>query len=153
MYHVYRIEQGDTLESIARKFNTNNQTLRELNGFGSNVNIVPNNYIVVPAPKQDIFQTYIIKKGDNMYEIARRYQVDYNDLLQLNGLDTDDYIYPDQEILVPTQGVKIYVTKEGDTLNFVSSAFQVRPEEIIEQNENLYLLPEQLISYKKEEFN
>lgn len=153
MYQVYRIEQGDTLESIARKFNTNTQTLRELNGFENNKSIMPNNYIVVPSIKQDTFQTYIVEKGDNMYEIARRYQVDYNDLLQINGLEADDYIYPDQEILIPSPNVKVYITKEGDTLNFVSNAFEVRPEELIKQNENLYLLPEQLISYKKEEFN
>ena len=153
MYQVYNIEQGDTLESIARKFNTNTQTLRELNGYVDNTNIVPYNYIVVPSIKQDIFQTYIVEKGDNMYEIARKYQTNYNDLLQINGLDEDDYIYPDQEILIPAPNVKVYITKEGDTLNFVSNAFEVRPEELIKQNENLYLLPEQLISYKKEEFN
>lgn len=152
MYRVYRIEPNDTLETIARKFSTDLETLKGLNGLENNYNIVPSNMIVVPSPKKSIFETYIVQKGDNMYEIARRYRVNYNDLIKLNGLDTDEYIYPNQEILVPSKGVNVYITESEDTIETVANKLQAKPLDIMMQNETIYLQPDQLISYKKEEF-
>ena len=68
----------------------------------------------------------------------------------INGLNENDYIYPGQEILVPNEGVSIYVT-ENDTLRDVASKLGLSEEEIVKQNETLYLLPEQIIIYKKRE--
>ena len=47
------------------------------------------------------FEYYTISKGDSLYGIARRYNINPELLAGLNGLSMDDYIYPDQEILIP----------------------------------------------------
>ena len=71
------------------------------------------------------------------------------DLEKINGLEEDDYIYPNQEILIPKQGVGIYVTVDNETLEDISKKIGIRPEVIMDQNDKLYLLPDQLIVYKK----
>ena len=122
MYDVYQIMAGDTIDAIANKFGTNSSVIRQLNpnsGFGVG------SMIVVPVTNQ-YFDIYTIKKGDSLYEIARKYNTDYNLLAMLNGISTNDYIYPDTTILVPKKDVKYYFTKDNDTLSSVNKLTVVR---------------------------
>lgn len=95
------------------------------------------------------FDYYTVKKGDNLYEIARKNDIEVNDLLLINGLKKDDYIYPNQEILIPKKEYKIIITKDNDTINSVSKKLNISALELLKQNNTLYLLPEQLIIYRK----
>ena len=89
-------------------------------------------------------------QGDTLYDIARRYNVSVDNLALLNGLDKQDFIYPGQEILVPKKDVKFYITKAGDTIVSVADYFETTIENLLEQNSVIYLLPEQLLTYKRE---
>ena len=112
--------------------------------------LVPGSIIVVPKlVEDDYFTTYIIKKGDNLYEIARRYNSSVDVLLNANGLEKDDYLYPGQELLIPKEGIGMYITKDGETLVDVSKKLGTTQSSLIQDNEKIYLLPEQLIIYKK----
>lgn len=71
------------------------------------------------------------------------------DLLNINGLDKDNYIYPGQELMVPKSNVKVIVTKENETINSASKRLGLNNEELLYQNDNIYLLPEQLLIYKE----
>ena len=66
----------------------------------------------------------------------------------LNGLDNEDYIYPNQVIMIPKNGVRIYITAEGDTLQNIIKGINADTNKFLTENNNLYLLPEQLIIYK-----
>ena len=95
------------------------------------------------------YNTYIIKKGDTLYGISKDYDTNPELLAILNGLDTDDYIYPGQSIKIPLNNVKYYITKDNDTINEVSNIFGVKDISLIEQNKSIYLLPGQMIFYKE----
>lgn len=146
MYTVYQVQNGDTLEKISNKLGVMPSVLMELNGLKTNT-IMPGTYLVIPHTNNMFFK-YIVKKGDNIYEIARKYNIDPIQLLKLNGLKDTDIIYPNQEILIPGANVKIYVTSEGDTLNKVVKELGTDADNIQRQNETIYLLPDQLISIK-----
>jgi membrane-bound lytic murein transglycosylase D len=92
---------------------------------------------------------YKIKKGDTLYKISKEFNVNTKLLAELNGLNIDDYIYPEQMILVPKKNVSYYITKDGDTLDIVSKIFNVKQEDIILANETIYLMPGQMIYYNK----
>ena len=144
MYDVYQIQVGDTIDSIANKYNTTSEVIRRINpnssfGVGSG--------IVVPRINQ-YFEMYNIQKGDSLYEIARRYNTDYNLLALLNGLNTMDYIYPNTTILVPKKDIKYYITKENDTLNSVNKLLNGNINKLLTENNNIYLKEGQLIVYK-----
>ena len=62
----------------------------------------------------------------------------------------DDYIYPEQIIMIPKSNVSYYITKEGDTLELISNTFNVSQEKLINQNNTLYLQKEQMIFYKRD---
>ena len=150
MYQIYQVAPNDSLSSIAAKFNTTIDEIRRINGMALNTMLMPGSYIVIPRVENGLYKTYIVEKGDNLYAIAMKNNTNVKNLLLINGLNENDYIYPGQEILVPNDGVNIYVT-ENDTLRDVASKLGLSEEEIIKQNETIYLLPEQIIIYKKRE--
>lgn len=96
------------------------------------------------------YTTYDIKKGDTLYQISKEFNVNTKLLAELNGLNLDDYIYPNQTLLVPKKNVSYYITKEGDTLDGLTRVFDKEIMDIINQNETIYLLPGQMIYYKKD---
>ena len=96
------------------------------------------------------YTTYDIKKGDTLYQISKEFNVNTKLLAELNGLNLDDHIYPNQTLLVPKKNVSYYITKEGDTLDGLTRVFDREIMDIINQNETIYLLPGQMIYYKKD---
>lgn len=148
MYDKYLIRYGDTLTKIAKKFNTNESIIMELNNIPFPDMIREGKEIIVPIKKEQYFEYYTIEKGDNLYSIARRYNINPDLLAILNGLDSDDYIYPNQQILIPKSNYSYYVTKEGDTLDIVSKRFNISNKELIENNNIIYLLEGQLLVKK-----
>lgn len=145
MYEVYMVKDGDTLESIANIFKTTPEVIKQIN---NNTDIVVNKIIKVPKCNSKNFDYYIVDKGDTLYEIASNNNIDPTLLAQLNGINIDDYIYPNQVLLVPKAGSILYFTAVGDTLAEIAKGLNISMEELISQNNNIYLQPEQLIVYK-----
>lgn len=151
MYKIYQVGMDDNLKTVASKFNTTVENIKKLNGIQNDMNLRVGSFLIVPSDTvtaNDNFQTYIVKKGDNMYAIARDNNVDYKSLLEINGLNADDYIYPNQEIIIPRNNLKIYVTKDGDSISYVSNQLGIPVQDLKTNNGELYLTPNQLIIYK-----
>lgn len=149
MYEIYNILDNDTLSTIAEKFNTTEDELLEINGYSRNYVPMANNDIIVPVKMDRSYKYYTVKKGDNLYQISKNYNVDYNLLLKLNGLDKDDYIYPNQTITLPQSGLDVYLTKQGDTLKSIEENLNTSTDELLNNNKNIYLAPEQIIIFKE----
>lgn len=150
MYDIYTIQEEDTLDSIAEKFGTTKEKLYELNlNFDPIEYFVPGNKIIVPVSKPSAFEYYTVKKGDTLYNIARQFNIDPTKLAEINGLDNSDYIYDNQVLLVPKDGVEIIITKQGDTFEKITKNLDATALDLLFQNQNIYLLPDQLITYKK----
>ncbi len=148
MYRIYEVQNGDTLASVASRLGVSPEVLATLNGLNVSAILTPNSYIVVPNG-DTLFDKYIVKKGDTIYEIARRINVAPTQLLKLNGLGENEYIYPEQEILIPKSRTSFYVTGDSDTLNGVIRYLKTTADNIAKQNDTIYLVPDQLIVYKK----
>lgn len=97
----------------------------------------------------EFYDTYEVKTGDTLYKISKEFDVNTKLLSELNGKELDDYIYPDEIILIPKKDVSYYITKEGDTLKTISDIFGTKEENIVKQNKTIYLLQEQMIYYRK----
>lgn len=151
MYQIYQVAPNDTIASIAGKFNTTIDEIRRLNGLNLNTMLVPGNYIVIPNVENDLYTRYVVQRGDNLYSIAQNNGTTVQTLVAINGLEENAFIYPNQEILIPRRDIGIYVTVQDDTLNGISEKSGVSVEDIIRENQRLYLLPEQIIIYKKRE--
>ena len=144
MYQVYKVLDGDTFDSLALNFNISSDELFRINGF-NNFNV--GDLIIVP--NNGMYFSYTVMPGDSMFSIANKYNQSLNDLYLINGIKEGDYIYPNQEILIPNNDVFLYYTRNGDTLSDVSNSIGVSISDIISDNSNLLLMPEQVIAYKK----
>ena len=66
---IYQVERGDTLYSIALKYNTNVDTLKKINNLSSNTLSIGQK-ILVPKDsdiKEDDYDLYIVQRGDTIF--------------------------------------------------------------------------------------
>jgi spore germination protein len=148
MYKIYQVEMGETLDSIANKLGTDTDTLKKINGINTNVSLMPGSFLIVPI-LDDRFITYTVKSGDTIYSVSSKYGIDPKLILKLNGLESETYIYPQQELMIPNSNYEYYITTQDDTLLSVSQALDKSIDELLQANENLYLQPDQMIIYNK----
>ncbi len=148
MYNVIRVLEGESLESIADRFETTIEELQKLNNLDS-IYLRDGQEIIVPETSKQYFEYYTVQKGDSLYAIARRYNINPELLASLNGLNNSDYIYPNQVILIPKSNYSYYVTKEGDTLDSVSNLLGVTRDKLLRENNIIYLLEGQLLVKEK----
>ncbi len=73
-------------------------------------------------------RTHIVRPGQTIAAIARRYRVPVAAVLGANRLSTHSTIHPGQELLIPEPGV-IYV-RAGDTLSSLARKYQVTVDEL-----------------------
>ncbi len=149
MFDKYIIKKGDTLDNIAKTYHTTVDNLLDLNNVRSLSELRAGKEIVVPKEKEMYFNTYLIEKGDNLYSIARRYNINPSLLAALNGLNMDDYIYPNEQILIPKAGYSYYITAPGDTLDIVAEEFGVSKDKLMQENKTIYLMEGQLLVNRK----
>ena len=97
----------------------------------------------------EYYTYYTVMAGDTLYQISKKFNVNPKLVSELNGLKVDEYIYPNQTLIIPKKGIQYYITKEDDTLNVVSKVFGVSEKDLVKQNKTIYLLPGQMIFYKE----
>ena len=144
---TYTVQRGDTLWNIAKKFNTNVNEIKRLNNLKSNVLYVGQTLRVPEYYKaEDTNISYVVKRGDSLYSIARQYGVNVNDLMKVNNL-TSDLLSIGQIINIPSSTTIVtpseddiineentYVVKNGDTLWSISRIFNVSIDDIKNKN-------------------
>lgn len=149
MFDKYIIKPNESLKEIADKFNTKPEVLLDINNIYFSEELRAGMEIVVPKNKEQYFNFYTIESGDSLYKIAQKYNINPTLLASLNGLNMDDYIYPNQQILIPKSGYSYYITAEGDTLDTVANVFKISTLDLLNQNETIYLLKDQVLVTKR----
>lgn len=149
MFESYILNGNDNLESVAKKYNTSVKTIQNLNNIYNLDCLRQGMEIIVPKESKDYFNYYVVEKGDSLYAISQRYNINPELLASINGLNMDDYIYPNQQLLIPKSGYSYYITAEGDTLDEVIKIFNSNNEKFLNENSTIYLMEGQLLVNKK----
>ena len=97
---VYIVKKGDTLSEIAEKYNTTYQELAEYNNISNPDMIYVGQEIKIPSNSEKEEIIYIVKKGDTLSEIAKKYNTTVDKLVKDNNISNPNLIYTGQEIII-----------------------------------------------------
>ncbi len=98
---VHIVQRGETLYSIARRYNVNVWTLARANGITNPNLIYVGQRIVVPSAQATGGTVHIVQRGETMLQIALRYGVDAWTIARANGITNLNYIYVGQRLVIP----------------------------------------------------
>ena len=140
---IYFVKSGDTLYGIASRFGVSVDELKRYNNLNSNVlSIGQQLYVPTGQMVEEIigtnYDTYVVKTGDSLFNIASRYGISVDELKSTNNLDSD-VLFVGQQLLVPTSSNIIdtditnyvdYRVVSGDTLYSIASRYGISVDEL-----------------------
>ena len=132
--NIYIVKSGDSLYSIARKFNTSVDNLKQINNLTTN-NLSIGQKIIIPSNNQNNKEisnndnTYIVKSGDSLYSIARKFNTTVDELKKINNL-TSNNLSINQKLIIPSNNQNIYIVKSGDSLYSIAKKYNVTVDEL-----------------------
>ena len=86
-YLDYVVKKGDSLYSIANKYNTSVSDIMKINNLNTSL---LNIGMVLKIPVQSSEITYIVQSGDNLYSIARKYNTTIDSIKSKNNLTSNN---------------------------------------------------------------
>lgn len=111
---TYVVQWGDTLFSIAVRFNTTVQAIAQANNisnpnliFAGQTLIIPTGGTVPPtAPPSTPGGTviYTVQPGDYLAKIARQFNTTVSAIVAANNIPNPNLIFPGQQLVIPTGG-------------------------------------------------
>lgn len=133
----YTVSNGDTLYGIAKKYDLSVDELKKINNLITNDLSVGQKLLVggmEEVLENSEYDTYIVKSGDNLYSIARKYGTTVDNLKFINRLSSN-LLSVGQSILVPKSSLKVYVVESGDTLYKIAMDNNISVTDLINLNE------------------
>lgn len=101
--HVYTVQAGDILTSIARAFGTTVDEIVQINGIENPDLIFEGQVLCVPLGSDGlpVTEDHIVEPGDTLDEIAERFGTTVEEITQLNHISNPDLIFVGQRLLIP----------------------------------------------------
>ena len=135
---VYTVKKGDSLYSIANTYGVSVNDLIEYNNLGTTLLqigqeiLIPRNNQIPPSDTSQI--TYIVKSGDSLWSISKKYNISVDELKNANNLSSN-LLSIGQELIIPqSNNYKTYIVKSGDSLFKIAAQNNVNLNDLIELN-------------------
>ena len=185
------IQKGESLGLIAELYKTSVSTIKETNQLKGNLIREGKSLLIPSAKKPNKYYslsidarkykglktsdgkryTYIVKKGDNLWDIGRYYGISVNQLTKWNGISKKSFLRPKQKLVIwineeaNSKNSKVlqkkefhdgqtteYTVKKGDSLWLIARRFDIHVVDILEWNnirKNKPLQPGQTLIIRK----
>jgi LysM repeat protein len=144
------VKPGETLSEIAERYGVSVQRLMQLNGLKDAKDLWAGSRIQVPgAGSASPGRTggssgagnYTVKPGETLSEIAERYGVSVQRLMQLNGLKDAKDLWAGSRIQVPGTASTARPTAAKPVVNRNAKEHKVMPGETLSEIADLYGVP------------
>ena len=157
---MYTVKSGDSLYSIAKRYNTTVKDIIDINNL-KNTSLSIGQQLRIPESYSEEEMTipnyvnYTVKSGDNLYSIAKEFNIPASTIMNDNSLtnsnlrigqnlkirvlDKDNVIVEEcfgEEYIPPSNNISTtnYTVKKGDSLYSIAKSFNTSVNEIISLN-------------------
>ena len=132
--NYYTVKSGDSLWSIAKKYNVSVSDLKEANGLTSSMLSI-GDVLKIPVIEEEVKENiYIVKSGDSLYKIAQNYDTTVSEIMKLNNL-TSTLLSIGQMLQIPsTSSSNTYIVKSGDSLYKIAQNYNTTVDELMKLN-------------------
>lgn len=154
---LYTVKKGDSLYSIARKYGTTISEIQRLNNLSTtSLSIgqtlkIPETYIKEEEMTLPNYINYTVQKGDNLYSIAKKYNLTEDIIIKDNSLSTNTLTIG-QNLKIRTMDTEIeecigidynppitssntnYTVQKGDNLYSIAKKYNTTTNDIINLN-------------------
>ena len=128
---TYIVQKGDSLWSIANKFNMTVSELKNLNNLTNNLLSI-GQVLKIKDSSNNGKTTYTVQKGDSFWVIANKYGITTEELKSYNNLKSN-LLSIGQVLKIPqgkTSTENIYIVKKGDSLWTIANRYNTTVEKI-----------------------
>jgi membrane-bound lytic murein transglycosylase D len=143
LFKDHVVKKGENLSYLAEKYKVSVSALMTANNLRSKHVLKIGQRLLIPATSEVTVQTYRVKRGDTLSDLAARFGTSAGEIKKVNGLNNPHRIRKGQELKIPTRnGAKeksngrwiTYVVKRGDSLWKIARAFGVLMEKLVRWN-------------------
>ena len=123
---TYTVKAGDTLYTIAKKYGLTVSELKQLNNLTSDILSIGQVLNISNSNTSLPSNTYIVKSGDSLYSIAKKYGITVDALKSANG-KTSNLLSIGEILVIPTTTAttRTYTVKAGDSLWKIATTYGV----------------------------
>ena len=142
---THRVRRGETLSRIAQRYGTSVTQIMRSNNIRSAHRIWPGQRLQIPVRGARVVRgpafnpvegTHTVRRGENLYTIARRYSTTVERIKRDNALGSNT-IFPGQKLKVSAGSrtdLKQYTVRRGDTPSGIASAHGVSLASLLRTN-------------------
>lgn len=148
---IHKVQPGETLFAIAKKYNLSVEDIKELNGLQSFEVKVGQELIVNGNASQENPDTestlfvHVVKSGETLYSIAKKYNMSVEALKKLNTLESEELkigqklslskpVMPLEELKTNEMPEK-HTVEKGDTLYSIAKKYQISVDDLKRWNQ------------------
>jgi len=190
-WHRHEIKSGETLSHIAERYNTTVKLLKDVNHI--NGQIRQGKHLMIPVARKALTEyaltrqqrhasrlkrnkkghkkIIVVKKGDTLWDLSRKYHVSHYQLARWNGLAPADTLSAGKKLVLWTKNQSSkkyssstsnthalsrttirtirYTVRKGDSLALISNKFNVTVKQLLKWNrlsKTSYLQPGQRLT-------
>ena len=153
----YKVQSGDSLTGVARRYNIGISDLAAANGLSTTSNLIRGRTITIPASGSaraasnntssssqstatsssgkvlGNTENYRVQSGDGLIALSRRFGIAVEDLAATNNMATNAQLQRGQTIKVPKATVR-YTVGSGDSLIGLARKYGVSTQELADMN-------------------
>jgi LysM repeat protein len=160
---TYRVRPGDTVWDIARRSGTSVRDVLAANGLRPTSTIHPGQVLTLPRGAVRHLATvpasartpagavkrrpvvHVVRPGDTVWEVSRRYGVSTDAVLRANRLGTHAAILPGRKLVLPgatprlrpaqvTERTRAHVVRSGETVTSIARRYGVSVSSVLRRN-------------------